>query len=188
MSTTLNEKWIVPRQHMEKLIHSYKEQLTSNPKLTKAAKLAAEKHLLLHSDLHPAFVAAVEKPLSSELQQLPKEIRQFPAPGGVAPGAPGDYEDLATPPIDRLLQQLMPGAPKAPRKKGPPETPRTWRIPVRRTPVRQTLFPREGSTPQEQAERIVEKAKTRLRTRKTEAQRLRAPPGWLPFDSRKKRR
>ena len=120
MSTTLNEKWIVPRQHMEKLIHSYKEQLTSNPKLTKAAKLAAEKHLLLHSDLHPAFVAAVEKPLSSELQQLPKEIRQFPAPGGVAPGAPGDYEDLATPPIDRLLQQLMPGAPKAPRKKGPP--------------------------------------------------------------------
>lgn len=185
MSTTLNEKWIVPRQHMEKLIHSYKEQLTSNPKLTKAAKLAAEKHLLLQSNLHPAFVAAVEKPLSCELQQLTKEIRQFPAPGGVAPGAPGDYEDLATPPIDRLLQQLMPGAP---RKKGPPETPRTSRIPVRRTPVRQTLFPREGSTPQEQAEHIVEKAKTRLRTRKTEAERLRAPPGWLPFDSRKKRR
>lgn len=183
MSTTLNEKWIVPRQHMEKLIHSYKEQLTSNPKLTKAAKLAAEKHLFLQSDLHPAFVTAVEKPLSSELQQLTKEIRQFPAPG-----APGDYEDLATPPIDRLLQQLMPGTPKAPRKKGPPETPRTSRIPVRRTPVRQTLFPREGSTPQEQAERLVEKAKTRLRTRKTEAERLRAPPGWLPFDSRKKRR
>lgn len=185
MSTTLNEKWIVPRQDMEKLIHSYKEQLTSNPKLTKAVKLAAEKQLLLQSNLHPAFVAAVEKPLSSELQQLTKEIRQFPTPGGVAPGAPED-EDLATPPIDRLFQQLMSGPPKTPRKKGPSDTPRTSRIPVRRTPVRRTLFPRKGSTPQEQAELIVNKAKARIR--KTEVERLRAPPGWLPFDSRKKRR
>ena len=123
MSTTLNEKWIVPRQHMEKLIHSYKEQLTSNPKLTKAAKLAAEKHLLLQSNLHPAFVAAVEKPLSSELQQLTKEIRQFPAPGGVAPGAPGDYEDLATPPDRSVIAATDTRRPQGPKKERPPRNP-----------------------------------------------------------------
>lgn len=82
-TTTLNEKWIVPRKDIEELIHSYKERLTSNPKLTKVAKLAVEKHLLLQSNLHPAFVVAVEKPLSSKLHQLTKEIRQFPVPVGV---------------------------------------------------------------------------------------------------------
>lgn len=179
------------------LLDGHKRQLTSNLKLTKAAKLAVEKHLLLQSTLHPAFVAAIEKPLSTELNQLTKEIRQFPVPGGLnPPGTPGNDEGhLATPLLDRLWQQLNRNTPRTPNKKPLTSdntpllagTPRTSRKPPNAS-FRNYPFPAgdsPGTSAPEQAERTMKKVPKRCR--RTELELLRPSPGWLPFDSRRKR-
>ena len=54
----------------------YREELTDNSQLTKAAKLAAEKNLWLASDYPPSVINANIKPLSRELGHLTKRIRE----------------------------------------------------------------------------------------------------------------
>jgi len=65
----------VPARVWEQLIESYREDLTDNTQLTKAAKLAAEKNLWLASGYPPAIINANIKPLSRELGHLTKRIR-----------------------------------------------------------------------------------------------------------------
>ena len=65
----------VPAQVWEQLIDKYREDLTDNTQLTKAAKLAAEKNLWLASGYPPAMINANIKPLSRELGHLTKRIR-----------------------------------------------------------------------------------------------------------------
>jgi len=65
----------VPAKVWEDLIESYREDLTDNTQLTKAAKLAAEKNLWLASGYPPSVINANIKPLSKELGYLTKRMR-----------------------------------------------------------------------------------------------------------------
>ena len=121
---------MIPHQDLEQLVQYYKGELTENALLNKAAKLAAQKHVLLSNpQLPPAVVNAQTKPLSQELIKLTKRIRQFP--GGVGVGAPGappgeDEEeeagDLVTGPVEQWLKRMIKGSPSTPK---PPITPAT---------------------------------------------------------------
>ena len=121
---------MIPHKDLEQLVQYYKGELTENALLNKAAKLAAQKHVLLaNPQLPPAVVNAQTKPLSQELIKLTKRIRQFP--GGVGVGAPGappgeDEEeeagDLVTGPVEQWLKRMIKGSPSTPK---PPITPAT---------------------------------------------------------------
>ena len=121
---------MIPHKDLEQLVQYYKGELTENALLNKAAKLAAQKHVLLaNPQLPPALVNAQTKPLSQELTKLTKRIRQFP--GGVGVGAPGappgeDEEeeagDLVTGPVEQWLKRMIKGSPSTPK---PPITPAT---------------------------------------------------------------
>ena len=121
---------MIPHKDLEQLVQYYKGELTENALLNKAAKLAAQKHVLLaNPQLPPALVNAQTKPLSQELIKLTKRIRQFP--GGVGVGAPGappgeDEEeeagDLVTVPVEQWLKRMIKGSPSTPK---PPITPAT---------------------------------------------------------------
>ena len=89
---------------MVKMKNVCKDRLADNPKLIKAAKLEAEKHLL-PSNLTPTLITTKGKTLSSEFQKLTKESRHFSAFKGIGAVAEGkDDEDLATsPPPPPLL-------------------------------------------------------------------------------------
>ena len=120
---------MIPHQDLEQLVQYYKGELTENALLNKAAKLAAQKHVLLaNPQLPPAVVNAQTKPLSQELIKLTKRIRQFPGGVGVgAPGAPpGEEEeeagDLVTGPVEQWLKRMIKGSPSTPK---PPITPAT---------------------------------------------------------------
>ena len=65
----------VPAKVWEELIDTYRDEITDNTQLTKAAKLAAEKNLWLASGYPPSIINAHTKPLSRELGHLTKRIR-----------------------------------------------------------------------------------------------------------------
>ena len=121
---------MIPQKDLEQLVQYYKGELTENALLNKAAKLAAQKHVLLaNPQLPPALVNAQTKPLSQELIKLTKRIRQFP--GGVGVGAPGappgeDEEDeagdLVTGPVEQWLKRMIKGGPSAPKPTITPAT------------------------------------------------------------------
>ena len=121
---------MIPHKDLEQLVQYYKGELTENALLNKAAKLAAQKHVLLaNPQLPPAVVNAQTKPLSQELIKLTKRIRQFP--GGVGVGAPGappgeDEEeeagDLVTGPVEQWLKRMIKGGPSAPKPTITPAT------------------------------------------------------------------
>ena len=92
------EVWIVPQENMVKMKNVYSDRLTNKPMLIKAAKLAAEKHLLL-SNLTSTLKTTIGKTLSTEFQNLTRESRHSSAFGGIGAAAEGeDDEDLATAP------------------------------------------------------------------------------------------
>ena len=95
----------VPAKVWEELIESYREEITDNSQLTKAAKLAAEKNLWLASGYPPSIINAKIKPLSRELGHLTKRIRDE-----------GDEEGEPIPPktIKRMKTPKM-KTPKAPK-------------------------------------------------------------------------
>ena len=103
---------------MVKMKNVCNDRLADNPKLIKAAKLEAEKHLL-PSNLTPTLKTTKGKTLSSEFQKLTKESRHFSAFKGIGAVAEGkDDEDLATsppPPAHRGRHQN--GVPKLPVKR-----------------------------------------------------------------------
>ena len=96
----------VPARVWEELIESYREDLTDNTQLTKAAKLAAEKNLWLASGYPPAIINANIKPLSRELGHLTKRLREEGEDEG---------EPIPPKPIKRI--KTTPKEPKAPKTK-----------------------------------------------------------------------
>ena len=118
----MDEVYMIPHEDLEQLIQYYKGELTENALLNKAATLAAKKHVLLADpQLPPALVNAQTKPLSQELTNLTKRIRQ--CPGGVGVGAPGgppgeegeeDEGYLVTGPVEQWLKRMIKGSPSTP--------------------------------------------------------------------------
>ena len=103
---------------MSRLTDEYKGRLTENMRLTKAARLAAEKHLLLDSNMPSGLKEARVKQVSRPLNRLIKKIRG--GPPVAAPLPEGKEEDDETDamvegPTATLVRSLLK---KAHRKKG----------------------------------------------------------------------
>ena len=112
----MEEVYMVPKKDLDQLIDHYKGELTENAQLTKAATLAAKKHLWLQSGLPPPIINANIKPMGRELTKLTKRIRQFP--GGVGPGAPPEEEEepnLVTGPVEQWVKKMIKGTPATPK-------------------------------------------------------------------------
>ena len=95
---------MIPKGELQQLIQHYKGELTENAQLSKAATLAAKKHVLLDSKLPPPIVNAEVKPLSRELSKLTRRIRQFPGGVGVG-GSEEEDESLVTGPVDQWVKK-----------------------------------------------------------------------------------
>jgi len=108
----------VPAKVWEDLIESYREEITDNSQLTKAAKLAAEKNLWLASGYPPSVINAHTKPLSRELGHLTKRIREE-----------GEEEGDPIPP--RTIKRTIKRTPKTKTPKVPKPSTRRRLLPTR---------------------------------------------------------
>ena len=115
---------MIPQKELDQLVQYYKGELTENALLNKAAHLAAQKHVLLADPQLPAsIVNAQTKPISQELTQLIRRLRQFPGGAGAAGGAPGDGDELdeedegglVTGPVEQWLKRMIKGTPSTPK-------------------------------------------------------------------------
>ena len=93
------------------LQEQYKQRLMEDSQLNKAAALAAEEDMVLNSNLPFGIKVAVAKPLSRQVRQWTKRVRQ-PGVGfaGVPPTpgmSPGASPDLAQSPMSTLLKQMI---------------------------------------------------------------------------------
>ena len=117
--STFREYVMVPADEMTRLTDEYKGHLTENMLLTKAARLAAEKHMmLLDSSLPSGLKEALLKKGSRPLNRLIKKIPGEPPIAAPLPG--GEEVDDKTDaivegPTATLVRSLLK---KAHRKKG----------------------------------------------------------------------
>ena len=207
--STFREYVMVPADEMSRLTDEYKGRLTENMRLTKAARLAAEKHLLLDSNMPSGLKEARVKQVSRPLNRLIKKIRG--GPPVAAPLPEGEEEDDETDamvegPTATLVRSLLK---KAHRKKGATitsgnaaETPHRPALPPKPKCVRlqvpslsleeqreaplpfaEVLGSSPGSTSKEKADIIVNKLKRQQRKKAaTEVERLKSLQGWEAFD------
>ena len=198
----MDEVYMIPHKDLEQLIQYYKGELTENALLNKAAKLAAQKHVLLaNPQLPPAVVNAQTKPLSQELIKLTKRIRQFP--GGVGVGAPGappgeDEEeeagDLVTGPVEQWLKRMIKGGPSAPKPTITPATREGAREPRPSTSRGDTRTRLQAIREQRKAleKKLAEsgkgKGKGKGKGPSREVERLKPLPGWEDWHRGKKLR
>ena len=101
----------------EELIDTYRDQITDNTQLTKAAKLAAEKNLWLASGYPPSVINANIKPLSRELGHLTKRLREEgeedgePTPARIIKASPKTPKVPKTKPKASTRRRLLPTRP-----------------------------------------------------------------------------
>ena len=169
---------MIPQKELDQLVQYYKGELTENALLNKAAHLAAQKHVLLADPkLPPSIVQAQTKPISQELTQLIRRLRQFPGGAGAAGGAPGDGDELddedegglVTGPVEQWLKRMIKGTPSTPKahkttpikKKGQPSTSGS-KIPVpkKKSKVGTPLTAQEEDDLSQRLEKLRERRKT----------------------------
>jgi len=98
---------MVPVSEFERLQDYYKGQISQSALLNKAARLGAEKQLILGNPTIPdATAVKMAKPLAREQTRLTKRIRTGGAPrAGV--GAPAPDEEALDSPLENLLKQVI---------------------------------------------------------------------------------
>ena len=107
----------VPAKVWEELIETYRDEITDNTQLTKAAKLAAEKNLWLASGYPPSIINANIKPLSRELGHLTKRLREEgedqgePTPARIIKASPKTPKVPKTKPKASTRRRLLPTRP-----------------------------------------------------------------------------
>ena len=157
---------MVPKKDLDQLIGYYKGELTENAQLTKAATLAAKKHLWLKSGLPPPIINANIKPMGRELTKLTKRIR------GVGVGAPPEEEpDLVTGPVDQWVKKMIKGTPVTPKPLIPSQK-------TKGSKPRRLLPTRPDTT----------NPKPKKRKRQTEVEKLQPRPGWEDWGAGRKLR
>ena len=105
--TTMKEILMIPKQDMGQLMNTYKEQITSDPLLTKASRMAAERHVLLKDKtIPPSLKQTLAKPLSSNLRSLTKKIRHEE---DLASTIANPNENKQETVVDKLIQQALKG-------------------------------------------------------------------------------
>ena len=96
---------MVPTQEFERLQDYYKGQISQSAPLNKAARLAAEKHLILSNRKIPdATAVRMTKPLAREQARLTKRIRtgtRIPAGAGMP------SEAMVDSPLENLLKKII---------------------------------------------------------------------------------
>lgn len=121
---------MIPAQEFERLQDFYKGKITQSALLNKAARLAAEKHLILKNPKIPDGTAVkLIKPLAREQGRLTKRIRTGSLPSGGV-GAPDEDEAMVDAPIESLLKQIIRGQPS-----------------VKKEPVTPSRIKKEPATP-----------------------------------------
>ena len=80
--SAFREYVMIPQEEMAKLTDQYKGRLTENMRLTNAARLAAEKHALLDSNMPNGLKEARVKQVSRPLRRLIKKIHGGPPTAG----------------------------------------------------------------------------------------------------------
>lgn len=167
---------MIPKGELQQLIQHYKGELTENAQLSKAATLAAKKHVLLDSKLPPPIVNAEVKPLSCELSKLTKWIRQFPGGVGVG-GSEEEDESLVTGPVDQWVKKMIKGSPATPKAIMPSDKVKESKPKAKRfLPVHPDSKPKSA-----------QKAKP-VKKRKTEVEKVKPLPGWTDWAQGKKLR
>ena len=170
---------MIPQKELDQLVQYYKGELTENALLNKAAHLAAQKHVLLANPKLPAsIVNAQTKPISQELTQLIRRLRQFSGGAGAPGGAPGDGDELdeddegglVTGPVEQWLKRMIKGTPSTPKahktatgsikKKGQPSTSGS-KIPIpKKSKVGTPLTAQEEDDLSQRLEKLRERRKT----------------------------
>ena len=89
MSSSFDTRYLVDPKQMWQLVDHYKGDLAENDQRNRAVLLAAQKHILLKSNLPPAVKTARVKPIGRELSKITKRVRL----GGAPPAAAVPLED-----------------------------------------------------------------------------------------------
>ena len=201
----VEEVMMVPSKDFERLVQYYKGEITDNALLNKAARLAAESHLLLKDNSVPDGIATARlRPIAHERARLTKRIRQFPAGGRSVDPLDEEREEeddgLVTGPLYNMMKQIIKGSAK---KSTPLVTPKRRTTPVveevrsvrkksqtEPTPKRKTSSERLKEIRERSAairKEVVNKIE-KLRKRKTEAEKLKPLSGWEDWAKGKKLR
>ena len=103
----MDEVMMVPVQEFKRLQNYYKGQMTENPLLDKAGRLAAGEHLILNDKRIPDSMAVkMSKPLSSEQGRLVKRIRTGKT-GPLTFRGTEEPEGMVDAPVERLLKEII---------------------------------------------------------------------------------
>ena len=192
---------MVPVEDDPETVNWFKGQLTDDPILTQAAKLAArQKKVLDNPRMKPAEKRSRLQQLQIPFRKLLKRLRQLPGIGARAGAMDDDdvleedkAEDLVTGREQKILSNVLKAV--TPKRKRPvttaPATPpspptakKTPRRRITRTKAAKELpfFGEDIPFATEQtAERIVRKARKRVKTPLAQS-RLRTAPGWQDWD------
>lgn len=119
---------MVPSEEYARLVQHYKGKLTESGSLNKAARLAADKHLLLKDPkMAPSEKVARIKPLSKQLQKWTRRVRHAPLSSGVKEDSEEGEEgtdDALNAPLENLLKKVLKQTPSIKTVKTEPVTPK----------------------------------------------------------------
>ena len=117
----------IPTKDFNSLIQYYKGEITDNALLNKAARLAAETHVLLKDKSVPDSVAIARvKSLAKERARLTKRLRQFGATissGGEGEDDNDEEGDLTSGTLNSMLKQIIKNTSKKRKREEVVETP-----------------------------------------------------------------
>ena len=102
----MNEVMMIPPEEMGKLMNLYKERFTSDPLLTKATRLAAERHKVLESKkIPPGIKKARVKLLGPKISSALKKYKRGPLHSDII-DAPHEEQTKA---FQQLLKAILKG-------------------------------------------------------------------------------
>lgn len=128
---------VIPKNELPQDIAFYKGQLSTNPVMESAARLASKKkRLLTNKALPPTKKVRQVKTVSSELARMTKRLRGLPM-AGVATGAGPDEEDegLVTSALEKWMNKMVKTTEAYPRRRQLPPTPPFTALQRTPTPV-----------------------------------------------------
>ena len=202
MARKFQKMMMVPVEDDPETVNWFKGQLTDDPILTQAAKLAArQKKVLDNPRMKPAEKRSRLQQLQIPFRKLLKRLRQLPGIGARA-GAVDDEDELEEDEAEDLVtnrqQKILSNILKAvtPKRKRPvtttPETPPSPPAKAKKTPRRRITRTKAAKElpffgedipfeAERTAERIVRKARKRVKTPLAQS-RIRTAPGWQDWD------
>ena len=104
----MNEVIMIPPEEMKMLMEKHSQRITSNPHLTKAARLSAVQDKLLHSKLSPGLKQSQLKSLATRIRGATNKYKKGPSSGIV--NAPEEEQNKV---FIKLLRSVLRSKPRA---------------------------------------------------------------------------